>query len=284
MTRISPAIVLLLALSASLTGQAGPQFEVASIRPTTDQRPAGAGVQITQRLARFASLSMKDYLGIAYGVRMHQIVGPDWLGTARFEIAATMAETAPPNSIPAMLQALLEERFKLRVHREPRDYPVYALEVATGGLKLVQSDEAPLPAGAFTVSSSTTAGVTSVDLGNGASMTLGNNRFEAKRVTMAMLADTLSRFVDRPVVNMSNVEGRHDVAFELQPVDFVAMAVRSSIASGVPLPPQAQQVLDASSPAAVGDALKASGLSLNPRRAPVEMLIVDSIERTPTDN
>ena len=284
MTRLSAAVLLSFALAASLAGQARPQFEVASIRVSPEPRPAGAGVQITQRQARFSSLSMKDYLGIAYGVRMHQIVGPDWLGTARFEIAATMPETAPPNSIPAMMQALLEDRFKLRVHREPRDFPVYALEVATGGLKLVLSDEAQLRAGAFTVSSSTTAGVTSVDLGNGASMTLGNNRFEAKRVTMAMLADTLSRFVDRPVVNMTNVEGRYDVAFELQPTDFMAMAVRSSIASGVPLPPQAQQVLDASSPSAVGDALKASGLSLNPRRGPVEMLVVDSIERTPTEN
>jgi uncharacterized protein (TIGR03435 family) len=90
-------------------------------------------------------------------------------------------------------------------------------------------------------------------------MTLGNNRFEAKKVTMVMLADTLSRFVDRPVVDMTNLEGRYDVTFELLPTDFMAMAVRASIASGVPLPPQAQQVLDASSPAAVGDALKASG-------------------------
>ena|SRR5688500_20204587 len=88
-------VLLLTALTATVAGQDRPQFEVASIRPSPEPRPAGAGVQLTQRLARFSSLSMKDYLGIAYGVRMHQIVGPDWLGTPRFEINATMPETSP---------------------------------------------------------------------------------------------------------------------------------------------------------------------------------------------
>jgi uncharacterized protein (TIGR03435 family) len=67
------------AMAVTLAGQSRPQFEVASIRAAPDQPPARgvqAGVQITKEQARFSYLSMKDYIGIAFGVRIHQIVGP----------------------------------------------------------------------------------------------------------------------------------------------------------------------------------------------------------------
>ena len=123
-----------------------------------------------------------------------------------------------------------------------------------------------------------------VDLGQGSSLILGNNRFEAKKVTMQTLADVLARFVDRPVVDGTGLEGRYDVAFEVSPDDFRAMMIRSALASGAALPPQLLQVLDRASPAAVPDALKPLGLSLIGRRAPIDVLVIDSIEKSPTDN
>jgi uncharacterized protein (TIGR03435 family) len=269
----------------SLAGQAGPAFEVASIRPAAELTPQSrAGLTITQRQARFVFLSLNDYIGIAYGVRLHQIAGPDWLASTRFDIAATMPEHAPADSLPAMMRTLLEERFKLRSHREQREFPVYGLEVLPDAKLEPVKEDAPLEE-AFTVTSGPNAsGGATVDLGQGSSLVLGNNRFAAKKVTMQTLADTLARFVDKPVVDMTKLAGRYDVAFDLSTQDFQAMMIRSAVAAGISLPPQAMQLLDQASPAAVPDALRAMGLSLAPRRAPLEVLVIDAIEKLPTDN
>jgi uncharacterized protein (TIGR03435 family) len=282
--RFVVAVAVWAAFAITLGTQERPQFEVASVRPSPDQRPAQAGVQLTPRLARFSSLSMKDYLGIAYTVRIHQIAGPEWMGNVRFDIAATLPESFKPEQLAPMLQVLLENRFQMQVHREQREFSVYALEVASGGSKLVKSQEGIAAGDAFEVKSATSGGSTVVDLGQGASVTLGNNRFDARKVTMTMLADLLARFVDRPVVDRTNIEGRYDLAFELTPQDFQAMMLRSAVASGAAVPPQALQLLDTASHAAIPDALKGFGLSLESRRAPLEVLVIDRIERAPTEN
>jgi len=279
------AVAISAAATATLAGQEAPRFEVASIRPSGDlTQQSRGGLTITQRQARFSLLSLNDYIGIAFGLRLHQIAGPDWLASARFEIAATIPENQPPEQLPAMLKALLEDRFQLRTHREQREFPVYGLEVAEGGSKLVRVPDEAATDAPFTVSSGATPGGAAGDLGQGSSLVLENNRFEAKKVTMVTLADLLARFVERPVVDMTKLEGRYDVAFEVSPDDFIAMMIRSAVAAGVPMPPQALQRLETASLAAVPDALRSLGLSLTPRRAPLEVLVIDSIEKMPTAN
>lgn len=279
------AVAISAAVAATLAAQEPPRFEVASIRPSGElTQQSRGGLTITQRQARFSLLSLNDYIGIAFGVKLHQIAGPDWLASTRFEIAATIPENQPPEQLPAMLKALLEERFKLRTHRESREFPVYGLEVAAGGSKLVKvPEDAPTDA-PFTVTSGPTAGGVAIDLGLGSSLLLGNNRFDGKKLTMTTLADVLARFVDRPVVDMTKLEGRYDIVFELSPEDFQAMMIRSAVAAGVTLPPQALQLLDKASVAAVPDALRSLGLSLQSRRAPLEVLVIDSMEKLPTEN
>ena len=283
----SLAVAILVAALLSPTmvaAQASPAFEVASIRPSPEPGPgAKGGLTVTQRQARFSLMSLHDYIGIAYDVRLHQIVGPDWLATARFEISATIPENAGPGQVSPMLRALLEERFRLRTHREQREFSVYALAALPGTTLTRLPDEAPGD-GPVSVSGGATMSGAAVDLGQGSSLILGNNRFEAKKVTMQTLADVLARFVDRPVVDGTGLEGRYDVAFEVSPDDFRAMMIRSALASGAALPPQLLQVLDRASPAAVPDALKPLGLSLIGRRAPIDVLVIDSIEKSPTDN
>jgi uncharacterized protein (TIGR03435 family) len=270
---------------ASVSAQTAPAFEVASIRPSPEQLPANvtAGVQLTQRNVRFSYLSLKDYFVIAYQLKIHQIVGPEWLGNARFEVAATLPEGSTPEQLPVMLRSLFEERFQMRTHRESREFPVYALEV-TDGSKLARLPEPKATEGPFTVTAASSAAGTAIDLGQGSTLLLGNNRFEAKKVTMAALVDVLARFVDRPVVDATSLEGRYDIAFELTPEDFRAMMLRSAVASGATLPPQAMQLLENSSLAAVPDALRSLGLSLQGRRAPLEVLVIDSMERMPAEN
>jgi uncharacterized protein (TIGR03435 family) len=241
-------------------------------------------VQISQRYARFSNVSLKDVVGFAFGMRMQQIVAPEWLGSARFEIAGTLPAAFKPADMPAMLQALLEDRFHMRAHREMREFAVYGLDVASGGLKLTRTDEPTLADGPITVTANTTSGVTAVDLGNGATLSIGNNRIDARKVTMLQLAETLARFVDRNVLNLTGVTGRYDVMIELTPEDFRAAMLRSAVAGGATLPPQAFQLLENSSLSAIPDALKSMGLVLQSQRAPLEVVVIDSIDKTPTEN
>jgi uncharacterized protein (TIGR03435 family) len=280
-----PTAVVLLTAGAIAESQTGPRFEVTSVKPVLEQ-PAGsaAGVQLSQRYARFSNVSLKDFVGFAFGMRMQQIVAPDWLGSVRFEIAGTLPDTYKPADMPTMMQALLADRFHMRAHRETREFAVYGLEVSPGGIKASQVAEPSLADGPFTVTANTSSGGTAIDLGNGATLLIGNNRVDARKVTMMQLAEVLARFVDRNVLDMTALTGRYDVMIELTPDDFRAAMLRSAVAGGAVLSPQAFQTLENSSLSAIPDALKSLGLLLQPRRAPLEVVVIDSIDKTPTEN
>ena len=80
-----------LLLSAVVSGQGSPTFEVASIRPSTEQvAQVSAGMRIAGSQVRLVAMSLKEYIVVAYGVKPQQIVAPDWLGQTRFDLAATI--------------------------------------------------------------------------------------------------------------------------------------------------------------------------------------------------
>ena len=93
--------------------------------------------------ARCVSLTLKDYIGIAYRIKLYQISGPDWIGSDRFDISATLPAGAPISQFTEMMRRLIEERFQIKMHREKKDFPVYVLEVAKGGLKMQESAPDP---------------------------------------------------------------------------------------------------------------------------------------------
>ena len=110
--RMSLAMATAVAISVGVSAagaQSPAAFEVASIRPAPDGLPApgAAGVHITKRQFRAGYLSLKDYIGIAYGMRVHQIVAPDWVASARFDIVATLPEGLSGDRLPEMMQSLL---------------------------------------------------------------------------------------------------------------------------------------------------------------------------------
>ena len=116
----------------------GPTFEVASVRPNTSG-VGGAGINI-QPGGRVTALNVPLLWLIesAYGLGHHQLEGgPAWIHTDRFDVIAK-AETdiprpvagAPPGAFHFMLRALLADRFKLAVHQEKRDLPIYELHLA----------------------------------------------------------------------------------------------------------------------------------------------------------
>ena len=266
-----------------------PEFEVATIRPTGDvtQGQVAAGVHIDGAQVRWAALTLKDYIGAAYRVRVYQITGPDWISSERFNIAATLPAESKQDQIPEMMQALIGERFGLKLHREKKEFPVYALEVAKDGLKMqpvaVDPAEADPKAGVTVTGAGSSQGV-SVNLGRGASYTFGNNRFDAKKLNMQTLAGNLERFVDRPIVDMTNLTGAYDFALDVTPEDYQNMLIHAAVAAGVVLPPQALRLMDVGPPASLFDALQKLGLRLTARKAPLDMLVVDEARKTPTEN
>jgi len=227
---------------------------------------------------------------MAYGLKLNQISGPDWITTDRFDILATLPEGSLPDQVPSMMQILLEDRFELKAHREKKDFPVYALRVASGGLKMTEVPPGPEAekADAKTPQTFTRAGSgqgISVNLGQGSSFNFANNKFAAKKLTMASLAGTLERFLDRPVLDTTGLKGYYDVSFDLAPEDYRAMLIRAAVAAGLVLSPDALRVLDGSpSPTSLLDGLTKLGLKLEGSRAPLDVLVVDSARKTPTEN
>ena len=124
--------------------QALPRFDVASVKPTQHGRN-GEGLSISYDPEmpspgsfRIINNSLEELIRWAYRIKHYQIVGPQWLNddSASFDIEAKMNPTATRAQVRLMLQALLEERFRLALHRETRTFPVYELLAAKGGPKL----------------------------------------------------------------------------------------------------------------------------------------------------
>lgn len=280
-----------LGYGATLGGQARLTFDVASIRPSGDQAigTGQVGLTFTNQQMRIAFLSLSDYLAMAYEVPRGRVTGPDWLGSARFDISATMPAGAGQAQLPALMKNLLEDRFQLKAHTEQREFPVYALEVRPGGHKLTRSADQSTPGtdAPVTITAGGSAQGVAFDMGGGSSFRFSGNAFEGKKLTFAQIADTLTNFLDRPVVDLTKVEGQFDFTWPVTPEEYQGMLIRSAVNNGVQLPPQALRILDTPGGGGIGsllDALNSVGLSLQQRRAPLKVVVVDSIAKAPTAN
>jgi uncharacterized protein (TIGR03435 family) len=292
MTIAEIAVGILLFPGALFAQNPRPGFEVASIRASADARPqavAAAG-RVDGAQFRIAGLTLKDYISQAYGLKLNQISGPDWITTDRFDIVATLPEGGLPDQVPAMLQSLLEDRFELKAHREKKDFPVYALRVAPAGLKMAEAASGPVAENedakvpqTFTRSGSG-QGI-SVNLGQGSSFNFADNKFAAKKLTMTSLAGFLERFLERPVLDMTGVKGYYDLAFDLTPEDYRVMLIRAAVAAGLVMSAEALRLVDTSpSPRSLFDGLTKFGLKLETSKAPLDVLVVDNARKTPTEN
>jgi uncharacterized protein (TIGR03435 family) len=269
--------------------QARPEFEVASIRPAAEQTQGVAvGLHIDGSQVSFNYLSIKEYVVLAYRVKPNQVIGPDWMATQRFNIAAKLPDGTATDQVLPMLQSLLADRFQMKMHREMREFPIYTVGVAKTGLKMTaippdpnldETAGAPLNIGG----GGDARGVT-ISLPRGASFSLGATAFEAKRLDMPTFADMLTRFSDRSVMDMTGLKGRYDFTLELSPEDRTANLIRSAVSAGLTLPPQTLRALDYSSNASLIDSLQRLGLTFEARKGPLEVLVVDSVQKTPTEN
>ena len=266
------------------------EFEVASIKPSAPVVDrVNVGVHVDGAQVRCTYLSLKDYIRMAYNVKDHQIVGPDWIASDRFDIAAKVPEGGR-DKIREMLQALLKDRFHMKFHNDTKEFPVYALGVGKGGPRMKESPldpEEPAPEGgrgAVNVTASGGRGGVVVNMGRGSFFNFSDNKLVGKKLTMAQFAATLERFMDRPVVDMTGLAPSYDFTLDFTPEDYRAMQIRSAIAAGVVLPPQAMKLLEGNSGDSLFSAIAALGLKLDTRKAPVEVLVVDEMLKTPTEN
>ena len=264
------------------------EFEVASVRPfsiTQTDGPVTLGARIDGAQVRMTGLTMRDFLSSAYRVKLYQISGPDWMATERYDINAKLPAGVSPEKLPEMLQSLLADRFGLRVHRDKKEMPVYALLVGKPPLRLKDSvidPNAPPPTAVQVTGTGSAAGV-AVNMGNGSSYSLGAGKFEAKKVNAAGMAAVLERFTDRPVMDLTELKGTYDFEFPVTPEDMQTLMIHAAVNAGVQLPPQALRLLDnGGNPLEI--AAEYVGLKLDSRKMPVEIIVIDQIQKTPTDN
>lgn len=213
---------------------------------------------------RAVGLSLKDYPSTAYDIKALLISGPHWTETDRFDITATLPAGGTPKQVPEILQALLADRFQLKMHKDKKALPIYALVLGKGPLKVEESPpdpNAPKVEAKGTFNNGTVAFVdgVSVNYRDGSRFYFGNNRIEAKKLNMTQFTT-------------------------LSPEDYQAMMLRSLLWLNQKLPPQAQQFLDSTWPSALGDALQQVGLKLEPSKAPLDVLVIDEALQTPTPN
>jgi uncharacterized protein (TIGR03435 family) len=260
---------------------ARPEFEVASIKPSAPSGVdrANVGVRIDGAQVRCTYFSLKDYIGMAYR-----------LGSERFDISAKLPAGAGRGQVPEMVMAMLADRFRLKAHRETKEFSVYALVVGKGELKLKESaadsssEGADAGPGNVNVAASGGRGGVTVDLGRGSYFTAADNRFEARKLMMAGFVESLARFVDRPVMDMTGLTKSYDFTLTFSPEDFMGMMIQSAISAGVVLPPQALKALENASGDSLFTAVETLGLKLERRKAPLEVLVVDHMEKAPTEN
>ena len=276
---------------ASALAQAQPprlEFEVISVKHAD---PIVAGVQrvdigmhIDGAQVHLIDVSLRDAIRIAYQLKQYQVIGPDWLESERYTIDAKLPAGADKTQVPDMLKSLLADRFQMKSHNESREFPVYGLETSpTGKLKQVDNETVDAKAPTEVNATGSAAGV-SASLPGGASFNFSDNKFTATKVTMVNLADILSRFMDKPVVDMSGLTGRYEVNLSLSEDDYRGMLIRSAISAGVSLPPEAIRYLATISDTSLHGALRANGLKMESRKAPLPVLVIDSASKNPSEN
>jgi uncharacterized protein (TIGR03435 family) len=269
---------LLVAAACGLFGQSAdtPRFAVASVKrnPSLEQlsmaAPMGVGYRPGGRLvAGNAPVAM--LIQRAYAVQGFQVVGgPEWIHTEGYDIDAKPESNTDQKRMWLMLQSLLADRFKLSMHHETRNLPVYDLEAAKGGPKLKPAEEVacadvqsgmpergqPKPCGPGLA-----AGRTGLDM-------------DGISVSMPAFAKMLSTMMGREVVDKTGVKGRFALHLEF--------AMDEALA-GLPNPagPDASgKPADASARPTIRTALQEQlGLKLQASTGPVDVFVIDHVER-----
>jgi len=313
--------------------QSVPKFEVASVRPSPPLQlplvaPVRAGMSMDGGHVDIRLMSLRDLIIVAYRIKPYQLPGtPDWMTTEVFDIMATIpqgvykvpekqcGEVSPCNvsatKVPEMLQALLVERFGLKIRREYEEMPVYTLRVAKGGPKFKEAPpddpeaepvfpkppEGGIVAGVGGMTDPLTVRIAPAGgRGDGSPVfdrrgnpTAGSLHVEIPKATMARLANILTSMADRPVVDRTGLTGTYEIGFDVPSQDVtraVMMPMPGKIPRAAPPPEAGAGDVMASDPTggAIFQSVQSLGLRLEKDKAAIETIFIEHIEKTPTEN
>jgi uncharacterized protein (TIGR03435 family) len=234
-------VALSVLTTSGQTASEAPEFEVASVKPSApDSAPfhgrvlpgmladlvdtigfsGGPGSKDPGRID-YKAVTLKRLLARAYDVKTFQISGPGWLDTERYDIAAKLPPGTDSAKLRLMLQRLLTERFRITLHRETKEQPVYRLVVAKGGPKLKPPEEEPHykdeaeQKAAMQAKAAAQMEAMRRRMEKGGPH--GSSRFHYSHGTMRQLAESLSSNLDRPVRDMTNLPGKDSFSLEWVP-------------------------------------------------------------------
>jgi len=246
-------VVIPLAVAAIAWAQSG-EFDAVSIRSNTS---AGgpSSLRLTAGRATMQNVSLKKVMLNAYGIpddREYMVDGPDFLTAEHFDIDATFPADAPPAKVREMMQTMLASRFKLALHKETRQLPMYSLVVAKGGPKIHAETSSTMQAG---------EGRTSGRAGH----------FEATGITMQKLADLIAKQAGHPVSDATGLTGVFDFTLDWDPQADLKVGTADGAGS--------------TQGASIFTALQEQlGLRLESGKGPIEVLVVDRMEKLPMEN
>lgn len=320
--RISRLLALAGIVSVAAMAQPAPAaaplaFEVATIKPSEPISNMGGkmmvriGVRNDGALVTYSRMTIRGLVQNAYGVKDYQVTGAPWMDTLQFDVSAKLPDGASKDDAPEMLKTLLKERFKVAVHTEKKDHPIYALVVGKGGPKLKATEinaDAPVAPGSapppppppgpsgggggaqFGFSSGGRGGPGGPPPG-AMTMRMGPTgmHVEGKAMSIAKFADMLSRYLDRPVFDQTGIQGNYDFAIEMSPEEMVNMKspiMMGAMAPGAKVGPGAGPDALPSAPegGSIFQSIQQYGLKLEPKKAPMDMIAIDSAEKTPSEN
>jgi uncharacterized protein (TIGR03435 family) len=281
-------LVTLSELDAQTSSTAAQKFEVASVRLCQNGQSPREGGLNPGRL-HLACLTTANFIRIAYLVfptgqpnapvspnvlQMPISGGPSWLNSDRYTIDAKAEQRVNIEMMKGpMMQALLEDRFGLKLHREAKEIPAFALTVGPGGPKLRPAKEGAC------VAYDRNNPPPAPSAGEPAPIICGNIRdsamggFDVSGVTMADLCRQLSAYVDRDIVDKTGITGTFDVHLDLLPADI-----------GYPgATPDPSSSFTPGDGGAIAATVKKLGLQMRNAKQPTEFLVIDHVER-PSEN
>lgn len=259
-----------------------PAFDIASVKANRSgdlviniDRPASDRFTAT-------NVPLRDLIRFAYDVQDVRLIGgPDWIRTERFDIVAkadqplpAWSPSGPPMRLLLMVRSLLADRFGLVVHQETRDLPVYALVVAREDRKFgpdIRASKLDCESQAKTDIPGASGGAASAECG----MRIAPGQMAIGGVPMSQFAMVLSNFVQRVVLDRTLLAGNFDFRLSWTP---------DRLPQGPP-PPGAPSLppVDPNGPSLFAALQEQLGLKLEPARAPLEVLVIDRVERPTPD-
>jgi uncharacterized protein (TIGR03435 family) len=257
------------------------EFEVASIKLNKS-----GDFRIMLRAApggRFTAtnIPLQVLITFAYGIKDFQISGaPPWLMSEHYDIEAKAAGNPSQGEMEKILQPLLEDRLQFKFHREMKDLPVYALLVAKAGkLPQAEGDCGPRPTGPPPPPEPGKPFTAPCGL-----FLMFPGHLQGEKVPITQLVDTLSRFTGRTVLDKTNLTGKYDIKLDYTPEQgqFPALPGGAPPGGAPPgLPPL--PAIDPNGPSLFTALQEQLGLKLESQKGPVEMVVIDHVER-PSEN